>query len=179
MIVLRILIAIIIVIIYLILLIIIPKKYVYVLSKFFSKKLLWVCGLSNIIVTNKKLFDYYIKKILEEELLTPKDFFIKDFQELSVEGGFRNASTNYDDFAIDKNLVKFQLSLKPQFNLKFNFSLEKHIQSFFDKISDTIDNYKILKIDEKRRIKIEKIERERKEKIKQAKTKIITSLLCQ
>ena len=68
-------------------------------------------------------------------------------------------------------LVKFQLSLKPQFNLKFNFSLEKHIQSFFDKISDTIDNYKILKIDEKRRIKIEKIERERKEKIKQAKIK--------
>ena len=61
MIVLRILIAIIIVIIYLILLVIIPKKYVYVLSKFFSKKLLWVCGLSNIIVTNKKLFDYYIK----------------------------------------------------------------------------------------------------------------------
>ena len=68
-------------------------------------------------------------------------------------------------------LVKFQLSLKPQFSLKFNFSLEKHIQSFFDKISDTIDNYKILKIDEKRRIKIEKIERERKEKIKQAKIK--------
>ena len=58
----------------------------------------------------KSRFDYYIKKILEEELLTPKDFFIKDFQELSVEGGFRNASINYDDFAIDKNLVKFQLS---------------------------------------------------------------------
>jgi tRNA pseudouridine13 synthase len=58
----------------------------------------------------KSRFDYYIKKILEEELLTPKDFFIKDFQELSVEGGFRNASINYDDFAIDKDLVKFQLS---------------------------------------------------------------------
>ena len=50
------------------------------------------------------------KKILEEELLTPKDFFIKDFQELSVEGGFRNASINYDNFSIDKDLVKFQLS---------------------------------------------------------------------
>ena len=58
----------------------------------------------------KSRFDYYIKKILEEELLTPKDFFIKDFQELSVEGGFRNASINYDDFTIDKNLIKFQLS---------------------------------------------------------------------
>ena len=58
-------------------------------------------------------------------------------------------------------LVKLQLSLKPQFNLKFNFSLEKHIQGFFDKISETISSYKVLKRDEKRRIKIEKIERER------------------
>ena len=49
--------------------------------------------------------------------------------------------------------------------------MEKSIQSFFDKISETISNYKILKTDEKRRIKIEKIERERKEKIEEAKKK--------
>ena len=58
----------------------------------------------------KSRFDYYIKKILDEELLTPKDFFIKDFQELSVEGGFRNASINYLNFKIDENMIKFQLS---------------------------------------------------------------------
>ena len=63
-------------------------------------------------------------------------------------------------------LVKFQLYIKPQFNFKINFNLEKYIQSFFDKISETISDYKILKIDEKRRIKIEKIENERKEKIR-------------
>ena len=63
-------------------------------------------------------------------------------------------------------LVKFQLSIKPQFNFKINFNLEKYIQSFFDKISETISDYKTLKIDEKRRIKIEKIENERKEKIR-------------
>ena len=62
-------------------------------------------------------------------------------------------------------LVKIQLSLKSKFNLKLNFSLEKHIQGFFDKISETISSYKILKADEKKRIKIEKIERERSEKI--------------
>ena len=62
-------------------------------------------------------------------------------------------------------LVKLQLSLKPQFNFKINFSLEKHIQGFFDKISNTISDYKILKADEKRRQKLEKIENERKEKI--------------
>ena len=62
-------------------------------------------------------------------------------------------------------LVKLQLSLKPEFNFKINFSLEKYIQGFFDKISETISNYKILKQDEKRRQQIEKIENERKTKL--------------
>ena len=68
-----------------------------------------------------------------------------------------------DSFAL--KLVKFQLSLRPEFNFKINFRLEKYIQGFFDKISETISNYKILKYDEKRRLKLEKIESERKEKI--------------
>ena len=62
-------------------------------------------------------------------------------------------------------LVKLQLSLKPQFKFKINLNLEKYIQGFFDKISETLSNYKILKQDEKRRIKIESIENERKAKI--------------
>ena len=57
----------------------------------------------------KSRFDYYIKKILEEESIFPKDFFIKDFQELSLDGGFRNTSINIQDFSISKNIVKFQL----------------------------------------------------------------------
>tara|TARA_B100001121_G_scaffold220408_1_gene193677 strand:- start:1880 stop:3079 length:1200 start_codon:yes stop_codon:yes gene_type:complete len=67
--------------------------------------------------------------------------------------------------------VKFQLSLKPNFNLKINFNLEKHIQGFFDKISDTISSYKILKDDEKRKIRLEKLENERKAKIEIEKQK--------
>ncbi len=62
-------------------------------------------------------------------------------------------------------IVKLQLSFKPQLNLKINFSLEKYIQKFFDKISESILKYKILKDDEKRRLKLEKIENERKAKI--------------
>ena len=62
-------------------------------------------------------------------------------------------------------LVKLQLSLKPEFDFKINFNIEKYIQSFFDKISETISNYKIIKYDEKRRLKLEKIESERREKI--------------
>ena len=69
-------------------------------------------------------------------------------------------------------LVKLQLSIKPQLNFKINFSLERYIQRFFDKISETISNYRILKQDEKRRIKLEKIENERKAKISLEKQKI-------
>ena len=76
-----------------------------------------------------------------------------------------------DNDSLVLKLVKFQLSLKPQFNFKIKFNLEKHIQGFFDKISETISNYKILKNDEKRRLKLEKIENERKEKILNEKKK--------
>ena len=68
--------------------------------------------------------------------------------------------------------VKFQLSLKPDLNFKINFSLEKYIQGFFDKISETISSYKILKKDEKRRLKLERIENERKAKFAAEKKKI-------
>ncbi len=68
-------------------------------------------------------------------------------------------------------LVRLQLSLKPQLNFKINFSLEKYIQRFFDKISEIILNYKTLKFDEKRRFKLEKIESERKAKIEIEKIK--------
>ena len=57
-------------------------------------------------------------------------------------------------------LVRFQMSMKPEFSFKFSFSLEKYIQGFFDKVSETISSYKILKAEEKRRIKLEKIEAE-------------------
>ena len=67
--------------------------------------------------------------------------------------------------------VKLQISLKPQFNFKVNFKLEEYIQGFFDKISETISNYKILKHDEKRRLKLEKIENERKAKIESERQK--------
>ena len=73
--------------------------------------------------------------------------------------------------SIALRLIKWQLSLKPEFNLKINFSLEKYIQGFFDRISETISNYKILKQDEKRRQRLEKIEDERKEKLAYEKQK--------
>jgi len=62
-------------------------------------------------------------------------------------------------------IINFQNSLKPQFSLKINFSLEKYIQAFFDKIASTIHEYKETKKEEARRLKLEKLEKERQEKI--------------
>jgi hypothetical protein len=61
-------------------------------------------------------------------------------------------------------IINFQNYLN--FNFKFDFNIEKYFQSFFDKISDTIIQYKILKKDEARRLKIEKQQKEREEKIR-------------
>jgi len=66
-------------------------------------------------------------------------------------------------------VINFQNSIKPEINFKINFSFEKYIQAFFDKIASTISQYKILKKDEERRLKLEKQERERQEKIEIAK----------
>ena len=63
-------------------------------------------------------------------------------------------------------IINFQNSFKPEIKLKINFSLEKYIQAFFDKIANTISEYKTLKKDEARRLKLEKQENERLEKIK-------------
>ena len=61
--------------------------------------------------------------------------------------------------------VKFQLTVNQSLNFNFSFSLEKYIQKFFDKISESISSYKTYKADETRRIKFEKYETERKLKI--------------
>ena len=58
----------------------------------------------------KTRFDYYIQKILEQEEVLPSEFLIKDFQEISVEGGFRNSSIQCDDFQALNDIIEFQLS---------------------------------------------------------------------
>ena len=75
------------------------------------------------------------------------------------------------DFKISKDqnfllkLITIQNSLKPKFNFKINLNFERYIKAFFDKIAHTIDQYKKLKKDETRRLKLEKQEQERLEKI--------------
>jgi len=80
-------------------------------------------------------------------------------------------STDLKQDSFISKIVKFQFSLKPKINFTINFSLEKYIQAFFDKIANSISQYKFLKEEQKRRIKLEEIERETKEKIELEKQK--------
>jgi len=73
------------------------------------------------------------------------------------------------------NIVRFQERFKTKisFKFKFNFlSIDSAIQKFFQKIDNKINEYKIIKAEEKRRIKIEKFEKEKREKEEIEKNKI-------
>ena len=69
-------------------------------------------------------------------------------------------------------IIKLQNSLKPEFDIKINFSLEKYIQAFFDKIANTILDYKTLKAEDKRKRKLDKIEKNENEKVLLEKKKL-------
>lgn len=57
----------------------------------------------------KTRFDLHISKILQDEHVGPKDFFFKEMQEISAEGGFRTASILCTDFSAKQNTASFTL----------------------------------------------------------------------
>ena len=76
---------------------------------------------------------------------------------------FKSKEPKKENFIL--KIVNFQNSLKPKINFNINFNFEKYIQAFFDKIANTIAQYKTVKKDETRRLKLERQEKERLEKI--------------
>lgn len=58
----------------------------------------------------KTRFDYYTSKILENEEIYPKDFYLKEIQEVSNEGGYRNSSIVCSDYSANENIISFSLS---------------------------------------------------------------------
>ena len=114
------------------------KKVKFIKSKKITKK--------------KKLVNRKLKKNTKKIFKNTKKIKVKDNK------------TSMDQTFLLK-LINFQNSLKPQFSFKINLNIEKYIKGFFDKIANTIDQYKILKKDETRRLKLEKQELERLEKI--------------
>ena len=71
----------------------------------------------------------------------------------------RNYSRNQSNLIL--KFIRYQEKIKNRFsiNLRFNFlSIDKFIQSFFQKIDDKFQEYRKIKAEENIRIKIEKIE---------------------
>ena len=58
----------------------------------------------------KTRFDFHIQKILFDEAVSTKDFLIKELQEASIDGGFRNAVLSCTDYSLNDNIVSFTLS---------------------------------------------------------------------
>ena len=61
--------------------------------------------------------------------------------------------------------IKFQEDLLQKFKFKINFNLDQKIKSFFDAIDEKIQAYKIIRTEEKAKIKLRELERLEKEKI--------------
>ena len=112
------------------------------------------------------------KKIIKKIFIKSKKIVRKKNQSIKIkqkQNKLKSANIKQDSFI--SQLVKFQFSLKPKINLRINFNLEKYIQAFFDKIANSISQYKFLKEEQKRKIKLEEIERETKAKIELEKQK--------
>lgn len=58
----------------------------------------------------KTRFDFQISKIFQTEEIAPKDFFIKEMQEISSEGGFRQATIQCTNCSSKDTSVEFTLS---------------------------------------------------------------------
>ena len=66
-------------------------------------------------------------------------------------------------------IIRFQDKLKPNFNFNFLDNIKKFINSFFQKISNSIEDYNVIKEEEQRRKKLEEIQRIEKERIESEK----------
>ena len=66
-------------------------------------------------------------------------------------------------------IIRFQDKLKPKFNFNFFESTKNFIKGFFQKITDTIEDYNIIKEEERKRKKLEEIQRIEKERIERDK----------
>ena len=81
----------------------------------------------------KTRFDNQISKILKQEEISPGDFYLKEMQEVSSEGGFRQASIYCSDYSSKNDTVEFSLSrgsfativlreiMKPRYPLSVGF----------------------------------------------------------
>ena len=106
------------------------------------------------IVSRKKISKKRNKKKIKKRILSKKKKFFKKIP-------YINKSRN--NFAI--KIVRLQEKLKPNFKINIDFfKIDRLIQGFFQKIDNKIQEFKIIRSEEKQRIKVEEFEKQEKEK---------------
>ena len=121
----------------------------------------------------KKYRKVFVKKVVRKKIKKRKKRKIKKPKKIKI-SKTSNRSTGIKKHKLIIKLVRFQDKIKPYFKIRFNFDLfylDRKIQNFFTKIENKIRQYKILRAEEKRKIRLEEIDRIQKEKVKIEKQK--------
>jgi hypothetical protein len=125
----------------------------------------------NKILKKKKTKNFYSKK------KTPPKKNTHSRKKFSKKKSIRKFTIKRNTFKKKESfifkIIKLQNSFNSIFKFRIEFSLEKHIQKFFDGISNTITDYQTLKSEEKRKTKLEEIEKKERERIFLQKKKIL------
>ncbi len=127
-------------------------------------------------IRKKPIRKKVIKKKLIKKLINQKGFKVKKKLKF-IKKNIKNIKKKQRKIPrTSKNvilkIIRFQDKLKPKFNFNILESTKKFIKDFFQKITDTLEDYNIIKEEERKRKKLEKIqsiEKERVERDKQAK----------
>ena len=110
------------------------------------------------------------KKPIKKKSIKKKPIRKKSTKKKSIKKKERKISSASKSAIL--KIIRFQDKLKPKFNFNFFETVKKFIKGFFQKISDSIEDYNVIKEEERRRKKLEEIQRIEKERIesdKQAK----------
>ena len=86
-------------------------------------------------IIKKKTVEKFKSSIKKAKKIKPKSKKIKKV--------FKSREPRKENVIL--KIINFQNSLKPKINFKIDFSFEKYIQAFFDKIANTIVQYKTVK----------------------------------
>ena len=104
------------------------------------------------------------KKLSKKRLIKNKK--IKSKKKIKKKYSLKPIKINYSSKSTILKIVRFQDKLTSKFKFKINFSLERMIQGFFQKIDDKIQEYKFIRAEEKRRKQIEENKKMQREKAK-------------
>ena len=115
-----------------------------------------------ILIKKRKKIKKKLKKNKKKVIIKKKKIILKKSKK----------KQNLDDF-ISKS-VRIEESLKSKFSFKFNINIlavDRFIAKFFQKIEEKIQQFKLLRFEEKRRLKLEAIENAQKKKLEIEKQK--------